>query len=46
MKDSEAVAGAVAWGLLQVYEGFRVADQDHTVGIAQTRSKMIVLWKT
>lgn len=46
MKDSEAVAGAVAWELLQVYEGFHVADQDHAVGIAQTQSKMIVLRET
>jgi len=40
------VAAAGAWELLRPHEGSHVADQDHAVGTAQTRSEMIVLFKT
>lgn len=35
MRDSQ-LAAAAAWERLQLYKGSHVADQDHTVGIADT----------
>lgn len=46
MKDSGAVVAAAAGELMQLYEGSCVADQDPTVGIAQTQSETVVLCKT